>query len=180
MASADSHDRESGPFERLDHLRPRNGREGAGHQATSRVSVSSSGGPASASNASSAARRSATAASAVGPSPTAPTQLCEGSTEQSSTRSRGLVGFWAAWANRTGSTSLAYVSSSASRPCRRRSPGNGDGRWPKPGTSGCSWPYTVALSLIAAGQTDVGVLDTSRRACRQLASERRHITWLVT
>ena len=56
-----------------DHLRPRNGREGAGHQATSRVSVSSSGGPTSASKASSAFRRSPTAASAVGPSPTAPT-----------------------------------------------------------------------------------------------------------
>ena len=121
------------PFKRLDHLRPRNSREGAGHQATSRVSVSSYGGPTSASNASSASRRSATAASAVGPSPAAPTHgrscaeahqtpssscsttkgtwttrvtapisdtdsapVVLGSTEQSSTRSRGLVGFWAA------------------------------------------------------------------------------------
>jgi hypothetical protein len=36
--------------------------------------------------------------------------------------------------------------------------GNGDGRRPKPGTSGCSRPDTVALSLIAARQTDVGCL----------------------
>ena len=73
MTPADSHDRETSPFKRPDHLHPRNGREGLGHQATSRVSVSSSGGPTSASNASSAPRRSATAASTVGPSPTAPT-----------------------------------------------------------------------------------------------------------
>ena len=64
--------------------------------------------------------------------------------------------------------------------CGRSSPGNGNGQRPKPGRSGCSQPDTIALSLIAAGQTDVGVLDTSRRACRQLASERRHITRLVT
>jgi hypothetical protein len=38
----------------------------------------------------------------------------------------------------------------------------------------------VALSLITAGQRGTGVLDTSRRACRQLAPERRYITWLVT
>ena len=46
---------------------------GFGHQATSTVSVSSSGGPTSTSSASSASRRSATAASAVAPSPAAPT-----------------------------------------------------------------------------------------------------------
>ncbi len=62
----------------------------------------------------------------------------------------------------------------------RSPPGNGDGRWPKPGTSGCSQPDTVALSLIAAGQTDAAVIDTSYHACRQLASERRYITRLVT
>lgn len=60
------------------------------------------------------------------------------------------------------------------------SPSNGDGRWPKPGTSGCSQPDTVALSLIAAGQTDVSVLDTSRRACSQLRRKDANITWLVT
>jgi hypothetical protein len=68
------------------------------------------------------------------------------------------------------------------------SPGNGnhgqtlhgDGEWPKPGMSGCSQPDAIAFSLITAGQRDADVLDTSGRACRQLASERRHITWLVT
>ena len=73
MASADPHHRESSPFKRSDHLHSRYGRVGVGHQATSRVSVSSSGGPTSASKPSSASRRSATAASTVGPSPTAPT-----------------------------------------------------------------------------------------------------------
>lgn len=72
-ASADSHDREPCPLKRPDHLRPRNCRESVRHQATSRVSVSSLGGPTSASSASSAPRRSATAASADSPSPTAPT-----------------------------------------------------------------------------------------------------------
>ncbi len=47
--------------------------DGGGHQATLRVSVSSSGGPTSASRTSSASRKSAIAASCVGPSPTAPT-----------------------------------------------------------------------------------------------------------
>ena len=64
MTPADSHDRETSPLKRPDHLHPRNGREGLGHQARSRVSVSSSGGPTSASNASSASRRPATAACA--------------------------------------------------------------------------------------------------------------------
>jgi hypothetical protein len=73
VASADSRDRESCPLKRPDHLRPRNCRESVRHQATSRVSVISSGGPTSTSSASSAPRRSATAASADGPSPTAPT-----------------------------------------------------------------------------------------------------------
>ena len=41
-------------------------------------------------------------------------------------------------------------------------------------------PDAVALSLITAGQRGIGVLDTSHRACRQLAPERRYITWLVT
>src|SRR5216684_8153035 len=34
MASADPHDRETSPLKRPDHLHPRNGREGLGHQAT--------------------------------------------------------------------------------------------------------------------------------------------------
>ncbi len=38
----------------------------------------------------------------------------------------------------------------------------------------------VALSLITAGQRGTDVLDTSHRAYRQLAPERRYITWLVT
>ena len=41
-------------------------------------------------------------------------------------------------------------------------------------------PDAIALSLITAGQRDADVLDMSGRACRQLAPERRHITWLVT
>jgi hypothetical protein len=32
------------------------------------------------------------------------------------------------------------------------------------------------MSLITAGQRDTGVLDTTRRASRQLAPERRHVT----
>ena len=48
------------------------------------------------------------------------------------------------------------------------------------GTSGSPKPDTVALSLITAGQRGTGVLDTSHRARRQLAPERRHITRLVT
>jgi 3-oxoacyl-[acyl-carrier protein] reductase len=38
----------------------------------------------------------------------------------------------------------------------------------------------VALSLITAGQRGTGVLDTSHRAYRQLAPERRYITRLVS
>ena len=158
MAPADSHDRETGPLKRPDHLHPRNGREGAGHQATSRVSVSSSGGPTSASNASSASRRSATAASAVAPSPTAPTPgrncaeahqnavfvLFDDVRHMNDAGHRvdsPTPGAWHGSAPRVvlgqpqnrRRTAAGLVhglfskTGSASRICRRRSPGNGDG-----------------------------------------------------
>jgi hypothetical protein len=51
--------------------------------------------------------------------------------------------------------------------------------WATETASGRSRKYqagAVALSLITAGRKAAGVLDTSRRACRQLAPERRYIT----
>jgi hypothetical protein len=60
------------------------------------------------------------------------------------------------------------------------SPGNGDGQWPKPGNPAVPSLAPSVLSLITAGQRDADVFDTSRCACRKLAPERRHITWLVT
>ena len=47
---------------------------------------------------------------------------------------------------------------------------------PKPRIPGCYQPGAVALSLITAGRKAAGVLDTSRRVCRQLAPEGRRFT----
>ena len=151
---------ETSPLKRPDHVRPRNGREGAGHQATSRVSVSSSGGPTSASNTSSASRRSATAASAVAPSPTAPTpgRSCAEAHQNAvlvlfdDIRHMDYAGHNADSPTpgaRHGSARRAVPGLVRSRRpvqpdrlariCRRRrSPGNGDGQRPNPGISGRS------------------------------------------
>ena len=50
--------------------------------------------------------------------------------------------------------------------------GNGDGQWPKRAYQALPKLDAVALSRITAGQRGTGVLDTSRRAYRQLAPER--------